>query len=58
MRVPVARILGLSHLLQEEELTAGTKKIIDYMTDSANELDKAIISVTEKIEEVNVPSKQ
>jgi len=58
MRVPVARILGLSHLLEEEELTTGTKKIIDYMTDSANELDKAIISVTEKIEEVNVPSKQ
>lgn len=56
VRAPVARILGLSNLLNDIETSPEATEIVNFMADSVSELDKAIVDVTEKIQRINIPS--
>lgn len=50
VRAPLARMLGLLHLLQETEDPAEKSRIVNYLLCSANELDDIIRDITQKIQ--------
>ncbi|MCZ4224799.1 PAS domain S-box protein [Pedobacter rhodius] len=56
VRAPLAKILGLVDLLSlQPALAPETQKFLQYIEQSANELDLVIKEVTQKSEELNLP---
>ena len=55
VRAPLARIMGLLHLLEEEHFEEMPKgEILFHIKESANELDNIIRNIVEKTEKINV----
>lgn len=50
VRAPLARIMGLTYLLKENEGENSTKELLMYLSESANELDSIIREIIQKTE--------
>lgn len=58
VRAPLARIIGLIHVLASRKLDSGKEQIyLNYVLDSAHELDAIINEVVEKTRNINLKDK-
>jgi signal transduction histidine kinase len=53
VRAPLASVLGLVELLDDEEQDPSKKELIDHLTKAAQELDDIINHIIKKTEEIN-----
>ncbi len=53
VRAPLARMLGLIHLINDEAISHDEKlAMMNFLVDSAHELDKIVIDITEKAQQI------